>query len=142
MSEHHWLSVAEEQLLVAIEIYKSGKSYISALTLAGAAEEILGTELKNNMNTFNSKDILVRHLFSLLTDEEKNHVGGEKGVGSSVNEYRNFLKHRKDYEVSYFDAKAEAWEILQRAIANFLSLRPLHQGPIFEFKFEKDPRHT
>jgi len=33
--EHDWFSVAEEQLLVAIELYRSGSSYYSALTLSG-----------------------------------------------------------------------------------------------------------
>jgi hypothetical protein len=44
---HSRIDLACEQLDVAIEIYFAARSFVSALTLAGAAEEILGTELKN-----------------------------------------------------------------------------------------------
>ena len=44
---HSRVDLACEQLDVAIDLFFSEKSNVSALTLAGAAEEILGTELKN-----------------------------------------------------------------------------------------------
>lgn len=40
------LNVACEQLDVAIDLFFSGRSYVSALTLAGAAEEIAGKTLE------------------------------------------------------------------------------------------------
>jgi len=39
------LQLAVEQLDVAIELFRSGRSDVAALTLAGAAEEILGKML-------------------------------------------------------------------------------------------------
>ena len=44
---HSRVDLACEQLDVAIELFFADRSFVSALTLAGAAEEILGTELKN-----------------------------------------------------------------------------------------------
>lgn len=40
------IKLAEEQLDVALELFLSRRSLVSALTLAGAAEEILGQALK------------------------------------------------------------------------------------------------
>lgn len=43
---HDQVALATEQLDVALETFLSERSYVSALTLAGAAEEILGYALK------------------------------------------------------------------------------------------------
>ena len=41
------ISLACEQLEIAMDLFLSGQSYVAALTLAGAAEEILGQALKH-----------------------------------------------------------------------------------------------
>ena len=46
-SPYKRVHLACEQLDVAIEIFFSERSFVSALTLAGAAEEILGVEYRN-----------------------------------------------------------------------------------------------
>lgn len=43
---HQRISLAQEQLDVALEFFLSKRSMVSALTLAGAAEEILGRALQ------------------------------------------------------------------------------------------------
>jgi hypothetical protein len=138
--EHEWFSVAEEQLLVAIDLYCTGSSYYSALTLAGAAEEILGNELSENRGKQNAIDPMVEQLMNSLTEEEQNELGGKKEIKRSFNEFRNFLKHRKVYDTSYCDLKAECWDMLQRAVENYLSITKVNEGKIFDFKFETDPR--
>ena len=45
-SRHDQLALAAEQLDIAIGLFLNEQSYVSALTLAGAAEEILGRALK------------------------------------------------------------------------------------------------
>ncbi len=47
--------IAESQLETAIELYVSGRCFISALTLAGAAEEILGKFIPNENDRALSK---------------------------------------------------------------------------------------
>lgn len=42
------IQIAIEQLEVSLRLFLSGDSHVSALTLAGAAEEILGMALKHN----------------------------------------------------------------------------------------------
>lgn len=46
-SPHSRIDLACQQLDVAIELFFAKRSFVSALTLAGAAEEILGVELRN-----------------------------------------------------------------------------------------------
>ena len=48
---HSRIDLACEQLETAITIFSTDGSYISALTLAGAAEEIFGYEIKNRGQT-------------------------------------------------------------------------------------------
>ena len=47
MSERTYnrLSLAQEQLDVALSLFLEGRSHASAITLAGAAEEVIGKEL-------------------------------------------------------------------------------------------------
>jgi len=44
---HSRIDLACEQLDIAIELFFSERSFVSSLTLAGAAEEVFGVELKN-----------------------------------------------------------------------------------------------
>jgi hypothetical protein len=44
------IDLATEQLDVALELFLSRRSFVSALTLAGAAEEILGKALGSGLN--------------------------------------------------------------------------------------------
>ena len=44
---HSRIDLACEQLDVAIELFFAERSFVSVLTLAGAAEEVFGTEVKN-----------------------------------------------------------------------------------------------
>jgi len=54
---HSRIDLACEQLDIAISLFFDEKSDVSSLTLAGAAEEILGTEIKNRQlkNTLAAK---------------------------------------------------------------------------------------
>ncbi|GAB3380107.1 hypothetical protein GCM10027567_24870 [Spongiibacter taiwanensis] len=142
MIETNWLSAAEKQLEVAITLYRSNRSYCSALTLAGAAEEILGAELAENLQRENALEPMVAQASASLTPEELSAVGGPNGARYALNEVRNFLKHRKEYDTTEADVKAEAWDILQRAVENYLQITEKTEGVIYDFKFEPDPRTT
>lgn len=142
MIELSWLSVAEEQLEVAIILYRSGNYYCSAITLAGAAEEILGRELSENLGRQNAVEPMVGQLSSSFTAEELAEVGGNRGVRYKLNEMRNFLKHRKEYDITEADVKSEAWEMIQRAVCNYLLVTGKNEGLAYEFQFEPDPTTT
>ena len=85
------LALAKEQLEVSIELFLSERSFASALTLAGAAEEIFGVECRNkglepfNDWMYNHTEILFKHIYG----KEKT----KKRYYQDQNAVRNALKH-------------------------------------------------
>jgi hypothetical protein len=114
------LEAAEAQLERALTLYLNGTDYLSAITLAGAAEEPLGKMLersggKHSLHSESSAMAVVHlHLF----DEELE----KKDAISHINIVRDWLKHFRDGSDLEFDAKDKACEIIDRAIGNFVRL--------------------
>ena len=112
----HKIEIAKRQLDVAIDILRSDGDYLAVITLAGAAEEILGVLVKRQ-----NKLAMVDHLKEL----DSKLSGGRKFdvVNYEINVIRNALKHAKfpdedEIEVEHCDAVA----MLSRAVTNYILL--------------------
>ncbi len=129
MSEtHNQLVVSEHQINRAIRLFLDEKDYYSSGTLAGAAEEILGSLLVKGGASHSLND-QIKSVLGMLSSEEiealaegkqKSH---SKIVASVLNFYRNWLKHycEDDFETN-IDAEEAAAELIDRAVTNFFRL--------------------
>ena len=107
------IDAAVHQLDWAIKLFLDSDAYIPAITLAGAAEEILGQTLQD------------RAVFAQL----KAKLAADTGLAESVisqaylNRAKNWLKHwqnLRDEETITLDLEAEAVQYLTRAITNLV----------------------
>jgi len=113
------LEVAEHQLNAAIRMFLDERDFVCAITLAGAAEEILGKLLEkqgrqHSVAEFAEACVKVgRHLF--------NENWTTKHFVEMQNFFRNGLKHLTDGEpITVPPAAAE--EIIGRAVDNLWAL--------------------
>ena len=109
--------IAKHQLLAAIELWRE-EDYLSSLTLAGAAEEILGRRLRHLGQTpsFNQlRDLIV----TFARSEGDTDPTLEKNIGEMLNNTRNELKHYGGDQSLTFDLRSDCLEMLERAIANY-----------------------
>lgn len=102
---------------MSIRLWHEGE-YVAALTLAGAAEEILGKRLrKAGLAPFQDS-------FSSEIVEFARRLGHEdprtdKLLNDLLNSSRNELKHYDGDEALIFDLRADASEMLERALFNY-----------------------
>lgn len=115
--------IAEHQLLTALKLWREG-DYLSALTLAGAAEEILGKRLKK-LGRESSFEQIKKEIVGLARDQGETDVKTEKLVADLLNQSRNELKHYSGDEVLSFELRQDAAEMLERALANYYMLTDL-----------------
>ncbi len=107
--------IALIQLHKAIELFYE-ENYICAITLAGAAEEILGKLLEFSKN----KKPILKELKIKISDQIPDVK--EKEVATKLNNTRNMLKHLKlDGELN-FKPVDDAVMIIARAISNYVYL--------------------
>lgn len=116
------LDLARIQLERAVVLFIEGKDYVSSITLAGAAEEILGKLIKlADPKALHAMDEVVED-----TNKVEELLGGEptkrNGVISLANYYRDHLKHIRDGDDLYFDARDEAAALIDRAVSNYWRL--------------------
>jgi hypothetical protein len=112
----HKLEIARRQLDVAADLYFSEGDYLAVITLAGAAEEILGSMLRRTDSV-----AMIDHLVFL----DKELTGGRSfdTVNKEVNRVRNALKHARDSEEDELIVEpGEAIAMLGRAVVNYVSL--------------------
>lgn len=108
--------IAEHQLLSALKLWREN-DYLSALTLAGAAEEILGKRLRK-LGREPSFDQIKNQIVTAANLQGDTNKETEKLVADLLNQSRNELKHYAGDESLSFDIKEDAAEILQRALVN------------------------
>jgi hypothetical protein len=123
--------IAESQLLSALQMWHAG-DYISCITLAGAAEEILGKRMRKlrlEPSFDNMKEAIVR----LARHFGETSSGVDKTVADLMNQTRNELKHYAGDEALEFDLRADAEEMLERAIANYTSLTGKFPEEVLKF---------
>lgn len=124
MSEktHKRVDLAIEQLDMALELFLSEQSYAAALTLAGAAEDILGKAL-----SLRGQDDALRYKYDVL-DSTHQKLHGKKLEWSKFsdgeNHARNALKHMRSLseDTVTTDLKEAALWMLVRAGANYRAL--------------------
>ena len=114
------LEVAEHQLNASIRLYLDANDYVSAVTLAGAAEEILGKLLekqgrKHSVGEFAEACVKVgRHIF--------NQEWTTSHFVEMQTYFRNGLKHITDGQPITIP-RAAAEEIIGRAVDNLWALQ-------------------
>jgi hypothetical protein len=109
--------VALIQLERAMRLFLEENDYISAITLSGAAEEILGKQVNDRPNAL---DELVEIISMLL---RKRGINIEvKNIQEHLNYPRNSLKHLKvgNRNDLNYPALEAASELIERAISNYI----------------------
>lgn len=123
--------IAEIQLCRAVQLLADENDPISALTLAGAAEEILGKIAKSrgHKTSFEESVAYTRSICEFLSKTAKNvgepyEIPNQKVIERHQNRIRNELKHNdkgKDVRVqAHFEIEAE--EMIFRAIKNYFRI--------------------
>jgi hypothetical protein len=111
---------ATTQLNRALVLYLDDADYLSAITLAGAAEEPLGklVEKAGGKNRLASESSAVAAIHLQLYDEPLH----KKDAIAVINLARNSLKHLGGGDDFEIDPKEEAYHIIDRALGNYLQL--------------------
>lgn len=121
-TEHAKLAVATQQLDTALRLYFGGREYFSAITLAGAAEEILGVYLKlyKQPNAFESDLESSLRVYRWLHGEE----GSRDSMHNTINRVKISAKHMRGKNDTGLicDPREEAQDILDRAVTNYYRL--------------------
>ncbi len=114
------LQIAHIQLERAVALCRNERDFISAITLAGAAEEILGKALVDagrESNVENSAAAISR--FNVVLG--RNPIERKVAI-SEMNSARDCLKHFGDGMSVTFDFEEEAYELIDRAVSNMMRL--------------------
>lgn len=115
--------IALAQLETALRLFTEGQDLFSAITLAGAADEILGKLVTSRggesaLNSLtNASAAIHQHLFG--------EHGDRKGFADRANLARNALKHLEagGMPTVNLDLRQEAVDLLNRAVANYWTLK-------------------
>lgn len=112
--------IAYHQLNRAFILFARDRDYICAITLAGAAEEILGCLVRDAKNGRKAAiDEEIELVSAIIRGQGSTPV--EKEVRQALTFARNALKHRNvgDRTDAEFDLQEEAETIIDRAIDNY-----------------------
>jgi hypothetical protein len=119
---HRRIDLAIEQLDTALELFLSGRSFASALTIAGAAEEILGKALsltdRQHVLDYRYESLNAMHLELHGTPIQKEQFFKDE------NRARNAAKHMRSLaeDTITVDLQEAAVWMLVRACANYDAL--------------------
>ena len=131
------LEIAERQIERSIELFLEKKDYVSALTLAGAAEEILGKLLKDQGKKHWLEEITGAALKALgyrkSELETPPAAQAKKEIVEIANRSRNSMKHyNKDGSIT-LKIDVEAANMIDRAISNYWELTQRETGAMGRF---------
>ncbi|WP_281222772.1 hypothetical protein [Photobacterium sanguinicancri] len=117
---HNKFLIAKEHLQCAINLFLDG-NYFSALTLAGASEEILAKFMKEYL----SKEPAFRQIIPLINSKVFPEYD-EKYVINKINTTKNAVKHPDNANREFEPAvtchiKEEAMVLIVRALSNYRS---------------------
>jgi hypothetical protein len=112
--------IAESQLHAALRMWRE-RDFVSCITLAGAAEEILGKRLRRlgQEPSFDNMKAAVVKIAEKLGETDPNI---DRDIAQLMNQTKNELKHYAGDDHLEFDLRADAEEMLERAIANYTML--------------------
>lgn len=112
------IELAKEQLELALALFLDNTSYASAITLAGAAEEVFGKGLsrQGKQSVFEWKLEQMNVVSSLLYGNQLS----KKDFSAKENQIRNMLKHfdSKEDETFKADLEESACWLIVRACEN------------------------
>lgn len=112
--------IALRHLRAAAKLYNSG-DYVSSLTLAGAAEEILGKIAKKRArkSELESELVFQRSIYSFIGKA----IPDDKTLLREINRVKNELKHNDDGENKWVEAdfEYEVCIIFVRALKNYFN---------------------
>lgn len=132
------LEIAHQQLERAIDLFMGPKDYISALTLAGAAEEILGKLLNKRGQSHWLDEITSGALDALgFVDDDAYSSEGKaarKEVANLANFYKNRCKHFSENDQISFPVDVKAAEMIDRAISNYWDFTNRETGSMGRFR--------
>lgn len=115
------LELAEIQINKAIDLFVNEADYVCALTLAGAAEEMLGNILHQN-----GEDNILAELLPWFKENHDPDVTFAK-LARGANETRDELKHGHNNPDPGFKvdvSQAICGQMLMRAIVNYKNIAP------------------
>ncbi|WP_423709909.1 hypothetical protein [Undibacterium sp. WLX3042] len=132
------LEIAHRQLERAIDLFMGPKDYVSALTLAGAAEEILGKLLNKRGQTHWLDEITSGALGALgFVDAEADSPeakAARKEIANLANFYKNRCKHFSEVDQISFPVDVKAAEMIDRAVSNYWDLTNRETGAMGRFR--------
>ena len=108
------IGAAVDQLDWAIKLFLDEQAYVPAITLSGAAEEILGEAVSSEASFHILKDTL----------SQKTGIEGKIISQEYLNKTKNWLKHwkeMKDEESIDIELETEAIHYIVRAITNLIT---------------------
>jgi len=106
-------------------LFLDERDFLSALTLAGAAEALIGDMLKDQGKE-NSLESNAAAMIGLVSVTDGASLSRKDAI-ATLNEVRDWLKHYKRGVTLTIDAEEAASELLDRAVVNWITLtnRPL-----------------
>lgn len=110
--------VAAELLDLALDLFYNRSRYYAVLHLAGGAEELLAKLVQSKGRTAAFSD-QVDSIVRLSSIVDPGTPLDEKWVKWRVNEARNSTKHERTDGLVRFDPRAEARDMLGRAVENY-----------------------
>lgn len=132
------LEIAHRQIERAIVLFLDDQDYVSALTLAGAAEEILGKLLnkegKDHWIDRVSKRALRALGFRKIELQTPEALKAKKEIANIVNRHKNTFKHYNSDGTVTLLVDVAAAEMIDRAISNYFDLTRRKTGVMEMFK--------
>lgn len=133
--DYYKTDIATAQIDMACRIFLAGEDYFSALTLAGAGEEILGKILfKRGHPNAVEKDA---ETFALIKEIHTGHKPDQKESRDVLNRARNEAKHfsvsGQDKDPIQVDPESEADGMIHRAISNDHMVTGTYTEQMLEF---------
>ena len=126
----HRLEIAKSQAHQAISLFISQKDYVSAITLAGASEEVLGKLAQRK-----SKTPILSSLEESLSKKSGGGLTPKHIRDNYLNKIKNSLKHFSETEDEYlkFQPEDEAISMILRAIGNYFLITDKATEEMHEF---------
>jgi hypothetical protein len=116
------LDAAYQQLRRAFILFAHDRDYVSAITLAGAADDILGKMVRRTVDKSAALENQVDVIRKIVM--KRGHDASEKDIRDGLLYPRNAMKHLRigDREDLEFDLAKEAESIIDRGVSNFLNV--------------------
>jgi hypothetical protein len=126
------LEIAVTQLRLAIALFLEKREFIAVITLAGAAEEILGklAAAAGHTPALTKHAEAARGMYAAMWKKDP----GAKVFVDLKNRTRNEVKHLISGAPFVGDIEAEAARMLDRAVENYRSLHPRAASFIREYE--------